>query len=1344
MNRKEAETHTRHGGLVAAMGGSYALGTFADNFFKQCLVLLAAYVGAEGAHSLSVQAGANGENLAIIVQSVATVLYSLPFVVCSAWAGWLADRHIKRNIILLAKCTEFFSLFVGAYAVITGWWVGMLLVVFFMGLQSTFFSPALNGTIPELFSVSVVPRVNSYIKLASTVAILLGIGSAGYIIDLTAPTSWDFDYSYGRVMSGVFIVCVSLLGVLVSLGIKKHPLTHKADDEPFPWAGPWRSFQNFWAYRKEPELFLVFWAEAVFYAVSVIIVICIVNFSKDLGYSPRVSSLLAACIMVGIAVGAIIAGRFDVYSWRRFAVPAGLGMGLMIAVTSLVPLVSAEPFMGLADARLSLFYTLVFLSGICGGIYLIPIASFIQAYPPANEKGKALGVSNFFSYVAMTASAPVFFLLGLSGSTAFIFLVYGLFTMAFALFVLVPGIKRYSGVTLHHRGNCVLGELLKALLSLRYRIREKGLNEITIEANDKRPFLFLPNHTALIDPVIIYSRIMDIRPRVLVDSSRITGPARALRWLCRLIEIDNIAKDGCRGVNSVKRGLDEVVSALERGESVVVYPSGRLSLDGHEWIGGNSAVEHIVKTVPQVRIILVRHTGLWGSVFSLASGRVTHLVGKALKMVPKLVMNGVFFMPKRRVKLEFVEALEFPRQGNRREMNAYLEAFYEENYQEASVVPYYFWQGSTPIWCNRAIKEEIAESQLRPLTIDEATRTYIVSVLAEKAKFTGAVEDSMQLGRDLGLDSLDIMELSYRFETEFGCRVDRLEAIVTVEDLLGAITGFRGDKQTRNIIPSRRWFSPGAFAEAERFVAVPSGKNLVEAFIEHVRSKGSLPFIAEGATMLSRAEVLGRALLLKDEFRKIPHDKVGVLLPSSIASVTTWLALQLAGKTPVYLNWTFGERNVRASIERAGITHIVTSQEFCDRIIYKYGDIARLSMRFLNVNSILGAAGLFRRMNAFIKTKALQYGGYGSDNLGRDVPSTAVILFTSGSEAMPKGVPLSHENLITNIEDIRKTLALKQRIRILAVLPHYHSFGFLLGVAMPCGLGLACVCHPNQRETFTIAELCKAYCPNFVGATPSFLESLLTYGPEYLYSLEHAFVGGEKCHAQLFETFSATCAQGVLCQGYGVTEGSPVISINPPEATKFGSIGKPLQSVITAVVTLDEPFKRVSIETSGQLLVRGPSVFAGYLEATSNQDAFVDFEGERWFKTDDMVKVDAEGYLFYLGRLARFVKKGGEMISLPLIEEILSEGLAKRFGSPLGTKGAVSLVVLAEEGADGTEKLVAVTSFDVEVETLHEILLASDLSAVYGIERVVKLEAFPMLGSGKIDFLTLRDLVAER
>ena len=103
--------------------------------------------------------------------------------------------------------------------------------------------------------------------------------------------------------------------------------------------------------------------------------------------------------MVGIAVGAIIAGRFDVYSWRRFAVPAGLGMGLMIAVTSLVPLVSAEPFMGLADARLSLFYTLVFLSGICGGIYLIPIASFIQAYPPANEKGKALGVSNFFSYV---------------------------------------------------------------------------------------------------------------------------------------------------------------------------------------------------------------------------------------------------------------------------------------------------------------------------------------------------------------------------------------------------------------------------------------------------------------------------------------------------------------------------------------------------------------------------------------------------------------------------------------------------------------------------------------------------------------------------------------------------------------------------------------------------------------------------------------------------------------------------------------------------------------------------------------------------------------------------------
>ena len=139
MQTNERE-NPRHGALVAAMGGSYALGTFADNFFKQCLVLIAAYAGATGTHALVAESGADAESLATTVQSIATVLYSLPFIVCSAWAGWLADRCVKKHIILCAKLTEFISLFFGAYALLTGWWAGMLLVVFCMGLQSTFFS----------------------------------------------------------------------------------------------------------------------------------------------------------------------------------------------------------------------------------------------------------------------------------------------------------------------------------------------------------------------------------------------------------------------------------------------------------------------------------------------------------------------------------------------------------------------------------------------------------------------------------------------------------------------------------------------------------------------------------------------------------------------------------------------------------------------------------------------------------------------------------------------------------------------------------------------------------------------------------------------------------------------------------------------------------------------------------------------------------------------------------------------------------------------------------------------------------------------------------------------------
>ena len=1333
----EKTIDSQHGALVAAMGGSYALGTFADNFFKQCLVLMAAYIGASSAYPLGA-GGEDAQHTARIIQSVATVLYSLPFVVCSAWAGWLADRCVKKHIVLCAKLTEFLSLIVGAYALVTGWWVGMLLVVFCMGLQSTFFSPALNGTIPELFTLHMVPRVNSYIKLASTVAILLGIGSAGVILEWQPSFATDLPYEFGRLASGAFIIGISFLGVLVSLGIKKHPIQLKAAQEPFPWAGPWRSFKHFWEYRKDRELFLVFWAEGVFYAVSVIIVICIVNLSSELGYSLSRSSYLTASIMVGIAIGAIIAGRFDVYSWRRFAVPGAIGMGGMIALTACVPFIDPVPFLGFSDIRLASFFGIVFSAGVCGGIYLIPIASFIQAHPPANEKGKALGVSNFFSYVAMVVSAPLFYGLGFLGSVRVVFLVYGLFTVAFALFVLIPGIKKYCGTNLQHKGNSIAGELLKGVLSIRYRVTETGLSAIPIECDDNRPFLFLPNHSALIDPVIVYSRIFNIFPKVLVDSSRLPKSAVFIKRLFGLIEIADIGKDGCRGIESVRRGLDEVVDTLRHGESVMVYPSGRLTLDGHEWIGGNSAVEYILKAVPDVRVILVRQTGLWGSIFSFASEGIPRFMRTLIKMIPRLLANGIFFMPKRKVTVEFIEATDFPRHGSRREINTYLENFYEEKYQEASLIPYYFWRGSVPFWVNRALRVEREEEQnMVPLRIDETTRKYIVALIAQKNQFAGEVTDSMHLGRDLGLDSLDMMELSFRMETEFGCHIANLDYIATVKDFLGAVVGISRDKASRTLVPDRRWFSPGARAEEERFVSVPRGKNLVEAFIEHVGKHGSMPFIADTSQMLTRAEVFAKALTLKDAFMQIPQERVGILLPSSITSMVTWLGLQLAGKVPVYLNWTVGEESAREAIESAGLSHIITSQEAYDRIIYKYGDVSQSTIQLFNVDDILKKMGFFRRMRAVLRTKLLQYGGYGSESLASLVPTTAVILFTSGSEGAPKGVPLTHENITTNVEDIRKLLRFKQRTRILAMLPPYHSFGFMLSIGLPCGLGLACVCHANPKESFTIAALIKAYCPTLLGGTPSFIEPLLAYGADYLYSIEHAFIGGEMCSQSLREEFSVICPQAVLCEGYGITESSPAISINPPDATKPGTIGKPLESIVTAIVPVEGSLARVPVGTAGQLLIRGASVFTGYLDSRFDKESFIEFEGERWFTTGDLVLEDEDGYLLYRGRLSRFVKRGGEMISLPLIEKIVGEALKKQYPA----EGGEFFVALPRTKGEKEPTLTGVTTLDITVKDVNDILHGVGLPVLYSVKELCHVSNIPLLGNGKVDFVALHTLL---
>ena len=663
--------------LVAGMGSCYALGTFTDNFYKQCAVLLAAAMAMTS------------------MQSLATVLFSLPFILFSAWAGWIADRMVKKYIVIGAKITELLALILGGYALVTGWWPGILLTVFIMGLQATAFSPALNGSIPETFALHLVPRVNSYIKLASTVAVLAGIAAAGFFLDMQ-PGSLFSGFAgqeelFGRYISSIFIFLIAFLGVLTAFTLKKRSPSTAAGRGGFPWTGPWASVRHFLDTRKDPQLYLILLAEGFFYGVAAIAVICVANISEELGFSKTLASLFSACIMVGIAVGAIIAGKFDAHSWRWLLVPAALGMGGGLVLVACTPFFDVLPLWGSMTNQMGWFALTLFATGICGGIYLIPIASFIQVRPADGEKGKILGVSNFFSFVAIALFGIVFYPISMLPAP-WTFAVFGLATIGFALFYIFPAIKKHCEPTLEGSGKAFRGRWMRALLSLRYAITVQGLDGLAPYSADnaKRPILFLPNHPALVDPALVYSSIAGLKPHTIVDSRQVTGILKPLGKAFGVITIPDITLDGRKGAEGVRQGLGTLVQVLQKNGCAILYPAGRVYRSEYETIGNNSGAMHIMKAVPGLRVVLVRTTGLWGSSFSHAKGSAPDLFNVLFANTLTLLVNGLFFMPRRQVTITFHEPDGLPTE--KRELNRYLEAFYNQTACPAVQVPRFFWQ----------------------------------------------------------------------------------------------------------------------------------------------------------------------------------------------------------------------------------------------------------------------------------------------------------------------------------------------------------------------------------------------------------------------------------------------------------------------------------------------------------------------------------------------------------------------------------------------------------------------------------------------------------------------------
>ncbi|HEY2909528.1 MAG TPA: AMP-binding protein [Gemmataceae bacterium] len=572
----------------------------------------------------------------------------------------------------------------------------------------------------------------------------------------------------------------------------------------------------------------------------------------------------------------------------------------------------------------------------------------------------------------------------------------------------------------------------------------------------------------------------------------------------------------------------------------------------------------------------------------------------------------------------------------------------------------------------------------------------------------------------LGMDSLDAMEVSLQVEQRFGFSG---ESVPTTIGQLWALAEGIGEKAAPQP-PPPGWFDP----PSDLSPLVIDGVTIPAAILNRARHQLRDVIVADDrAGGVTYEKAIVGAWAMTPAFQEIAAPNVGLMMPASVAGDLALLGLFLAGKLPVLLNWTTGPANLAHAAKIMGLTHVVTSKAFVDRIQVEVPNTEFLFLE--NVRAGIGKLALVRRLLALrlfpgsTLSKLLR-------DLTNDANAPAVVLFTSGSEKAPKAVPLTHANILANHTGAVATLRLTRQNSLIGFLPMFHSFGMTVTTLLPLTNGVRVVHHPDPTDAGALVRKITAYKPTLIAGTPTFMGYILDRAKSGdLDSLQLIVLGAEKPPQSLFDRAEEVAPNAEVIEGYGITECSPAIALTLPGANMHGTVGLPLPEVHVCVTDLETGAMLPAGET-GMLNVSGPNVFPGYI-AHDGPSPFREFDGRRWYVTGDLGRIDpATGVISFTGRLKRFIKAGGEMISLPALEE----PFARRFPpTDAGPRAAV-------EGIETPEgrKIVLFTTEDISLRDANALLQSEGFRGVMRLDEVRKVDALPLLGTGKTDYKVLR------
>lgn len=884
----------------------------------------------------------------------------------------------------------------------------------------------------------------------------------------------------------------------------------------------------------------------------------------------------------------------------------------------------------------------------------------------------------------------------------------------------------------------LLLSLIRFGISLRYRIHVVGLDELKDDLpSGPGGILFLPNHpTVMIDPSITTTeilRVFPVRP-VIVDFMYYLPGVHYLMNLLRAVPIPNFSvSSNSHKVRRMDLALEEIERGLERGENFIFYPAGKVKLSAKEQIGGTSGLHKILTEATHYKVVLVKITGLWGSRFSRAFPKEP--MGKTfLWGIKRTFKNLLFFNPRRDVQIEFMAAPDdFPFKESRRVQNAYLEDWYNDMGgndvgEPLKLIPHSIWSKELPTLPKTTPREE---QEVELANIPKEVRHKVIMEISKLAdKVPAEIHMEMELSKDLGIDSLDASDLCLFLEEEFETKDVPVDELTSVAKVLGiASHQVQYEPEEEEDIDVSSWTLK---CPRER-TFLEEGQTIPEVFFRICKCRGNCPAVADGQVgILTYKQLLKRTLILANYIKELPVTKVGVLLPSSVAASVVVLACLIAKKVPVMINWTLGSRHIDAVVQSANIETAISSWAFLDRL--PNVELGTLVDKLIELEDIRHHLKLKDKLKALRLSRKRAYDlmkYYHLEQVKKGDP--AVILFTSGSEGQPKGVPLSHRNIISDIHAVIQVIPLYNDDVFYSFLPPFHSFGFTVCGITPILLGLRVFYFPNPTEGAKIASGIKKWGGTIVCGAPSFFKKIFRAATkEKLASIRMTVSGAERAPADMFRMAEELGIGHTVIEGYGITECSPVITFNYP-GDKVVGVGKAIPHVEVMIVE-PETHAPLPPHQRGLILVRGPIVFSGYLDGKHNP--FITLDEKQWYVTGDLGFLDEMGRLTISGRLKRFIKVGPEMISLEAIEVALLEG-GKGFNWPSQEEGPI-LGVIAKEGGD-KPKIYLFTTFPLSPEEGNRILKDSGFSNLVRLTDTFQLAEIPLMGIGKVNYRKLEE-----